>query len=223
MAKIIVLQFDPQTHSVSENMEYICRHVSSYHEALVVLPELFLSSYSHYELMPSKELRSILAPLIKLCRENDLCFAGSLPVSTREGNYNRGIYLTKEGLQKKDKTRLFGIEQTSMVPGKAQPIFFYHKIAFSLQICLDIIDPSIAYKLARRGVQLIINPATVSVDFLRTINKARALENGITTIFCNRSGNEHDGISYLGQSSVFYAGGSEETIREVQGMLIFNL
>lgn len=220
---IVVLQFAPQVRSYSENITFIEQAVGKYSDALIVLPELFLSSYTSYQCINNTDVPTVLLPLMQLSRQRDLAFVGSLPIQTKTAAFNRGMYIYGNKIQTKDKKRLFGAEQQTMKPGNRNPIFLYKDIAFCLQICLDIVDPLPSYAVAKKGVSLIINPATVSVDFLRTINKARALENQVTTVFCNRTGTEQNGIQYLGGSSVFFADGSQRSIDQQEGIISFTM
>jgi predicted amidohydrolase len=55
---------------------------------------------------------------------------------------------------------------------------------------------------------LLVAPASVSVNFIQTILKARSLENQIITVFCNRVGVDN-GIYYSGGSSIFYPDGEQ--------------
>jgi predicted amidohydrolase len=81
----------------------------------------------------------------------------------------------------------------------------------SVRICMDIVDPLPLRTHASRGIQLILGPAAVSVDFLRTLHKARALENQTLSVFCNRRGvDPADGTVYLGNSAIFFPDGREQ-------------
>lgn len=222
-AQIVVVQFAPQGRTYNENITFIKQAVGRYSDALVVLPELFLSSYTSYKFINNADLPQVLSPLMQIGRQRALAFVGSLPIKTPKATFNRGLYIHNNKIQTKDKKMLFGAEQQIMKSGKKNPLFFYKDIAFCLQICIDIVDPLPSYVAAKRGALLIINPATVSVDFLRTINKARALENQVTTVFCNRSGSEQNGIRYLGGSSVFFADGSQRNINQQEGAISFTM
>lgn len=221
MANFVVVQFDPQARTVDKNIGYLCRQARKHRDALIILPELFLSSYSNYTCINASQLRATLAPLLRIGVQHNLAFVGSLPVKTRRGTFNRGLYINGERIQIKDKKNLFGQEKTTMSPGRTNPLFYYKNIAFCLQICLDIIDPVPSHHATQKGAKLIINPATVSVDFLRTIGKARALENNVTTVFCNRSGREVDGVRYLGRSATFFGDGTEKGLASTEGTIQF--
>lgn len=223
MARFVVMQFNPQVRSLDDNIHHICSEAKKYENALIILPELFLSSYYDYDLISSHMLPTILESFIDLGKQKNLAFVGSLPVKTPRGNFNQGVYINNGRIQTKSKKNLFDKEKEVMIPGRINPIFYYQDIAFCIQVCLDIIDPLPTRFAAQRGAKLVINPATVSVDFLRAIGKARALENNITTVFCNRSGEEENGIRYLGNSSVFFADGTEEITRTNDGAIIFTL
>lgn len=225
MAECIVFQFDPQVRTCTANISLIVESLQLTHDSLVVLPEFFLSSYNDFlpAVIPLRKLEAVLSPLINLSKRNNLAFVGSLPIVSRGNVYNRGVYLTQDTLAVQDKVTLFGQEATLLKAGSRKGVFLYKDIPFSLQICLDIINSRFTLKDIAKGAQLIINPATVSVDFLQIINNARALEYGVTSIFCNRSGKETSGIQYLGNSSVFFPDGTKISAHKKQQLLTISI
>lgn len=223
MTQIALLQMAPQTRTPQSNLNYIVNQVAHLHDILVVLPEFFLSSYYQYAFTRPKQLRALLKPLLDLCQSNRLAFIGSLPVEVQGNFFNRGLYITKDRIRHKDKAQLFTTEVTKYTRGRRNPLFRYNDLIFTLQVCLDISDPLPSCRAVKRGTRLIINPTSVSVDFLRTIGKARALENQVTTIFCNRCGYEKNGIRYMGKSTVSFADGSDCTLGEDETLKIVSI
>lgn len=210
------LQFAPQHRSEIQNAQYIFDVLSraKVASAIIVLPEFFLSSYEHSPLFfrRIRELEKLLAPLCRLARRKRLTLVGSLPIQSDRGVFNSAVRVSGAGLQHLyDKVKLFETELARFAPGDdAYNIGEVDGLKYSVQICLDIVDPVPVQAAARNGARFILAPASVSIDFLRTIHKSRSLETQSVSIFCNRSGAEADnGTRYLGRSAFFFPDGSE--------------
>jgi predicted amidohydrolase len=205
------LQYAPQDLSAEGNIEFIIKTTSNTKSALIVLPELFLGSYTNISVIEQSTLPQFLAPLIKHSSNLNLAFVGSLPLQIGGQVFNRTIFINKgQIIAHYDKRHLFGAEQQVFVPGDSPyQVFEYSYLKFSVQICFDNINPVAASDAARsHGIDLLIAPASVSVNFIRAILKARSLENQIITIFCNRIGVD-DGVYFSGGSSIFFPDGRQ--------------
>lgn len=214
MTKIGFFQFSPQKRTVGENVEFITNALQKEHDCLVVLPELFLQSYYDFGNLVALKLKDELNGLLTLSRKNKLAFVGSLPVKIGSVIRNRSYYI-KNGIITRvgDKKKLYSQERKVFEPGSnLRSCFKYKNLLFTSCVCLDVLDPAIASNAVKKGIDLFIVNATVSVDFLKTITKARSLENQVVTIFANRSGKEYNGIKYLGNSTVFLPDGREKTV-----------
>jgi len=208
MTKIAYLQFDPQTRSQPQNIAFLIKKLGRIKNTLIILPELFLSSYYDFTPISSAELSDTLFPLLQLSRKNDLSLVGSLPIQEKKYLYNRSVYISEGKITGyKDKFNLYAHEKKQFRPGKNKTkIFKYKNIHFLSEICLDVMDPIIIRKLATK-IQLLCVSSTVSVTYLRDITRTRSLENQIISIFANRSGFEKNGVQYLGQSAIFLPDG----------------
>ena len=85
-------------------------------------------------------------------------------------------------------------------------VSFKHKgVTFGLAICFDIWFPEIIREYARRGVDVLLHPANFGGEQSLHIARARAIENAMYVVTCNRIGRELvNGIDgdYCGQSRV---------------------
>lgn len=213
MLQVGLFQFAPQERSARENVAFICSAVDGVTDAVITLPEFFLGSYRNFSL-PFAEpdaLCSLLSPLLAVSARQRLRFVGSLPVESLGQNFNRALVIGDGKVATAhDKVRLFGPELDIFTSG-AQP----HRaidiagLSATVQICMDIVDPVPVRAAAGSGVHLVLSPSTVSVDFLRVIHQARALENQVVSIFCNRHGVDDDGTVYLGRSGIFFPDGTD--------------
>jgi predicted amidohydrolase len=205
------LQFAPQLRSESENLRFIVSRLGSLRRAIVVLPELFLGSYRTP--LPQDDLERRLAPLVELSRRRSLSIVGSLPVRADDRVFNRAVAIDGGRLRAVyDKVRVFEDEALTFTRGGcADNVVELQGVRCSVQVCMDVADPLPVNRAAHAGAQVLLGPSTVSVDFIRTIHRARSLENQIVSVFCNRHGCEPlDGTAYLGRSAIFLPDGSEE-------------
>lgn len=209
MHRIVIFQFSPQNRSVGQNVDYIVEKLSKVNFALVALPEFFLSSYYEYDFLSWQDIGRVLKPLADLSTENNLIISGSLPISDGGRNFNRGIIIENGNIFYKDKIELFGLEQDIFEPGRQSSLRFA-SMKICMQVCMDIGNPTHAWHEVRKSkANIIINPATASLPFLHTINKARSMENQVQSIFANRCGEDVNGIKYMGKSAIFYPDGGE--------------
>jgi predicted amidohydrolase len=221
---VALLQFAPQERTIPKNLAFIRKNLAPLRDAIVVLPELFLGSYGAHPLFffDEDDLPGVLAPLVKLSRDRRLAVVGSLPVSSGGSSYNRAISIADGEIQTLyDKVLLFEDERDVFSPGEhALNVAHHGSIAFTAQICLDIYDPRPAHKAAEDGAQLVLGPACVSIEHLRTIHRVRALENQVVSVFCNRCGRDWSGAEYLGRSAIFLPDGGEHSLGSTDERLV---
>ncbi|HEV8557278.1 MAG TPA: carbon-nitrogen hydrolase family protein [Actinophytocola sp.] len=212
-ATVGLLQYAPQLRSADGNVGFISAHLAGVRDATIVLPEFFLGSYTQFErdVMDRTALAGLLHPLQLLSRSNRVNLIGSLPVRKADHAANNVVIIqngtTRFSVQ--DKSHLFGKEEGNFAPGGYRGMTLVDGLSVSIQICMDIVDPLPVRHAVASGARVVAGPSTVSVDFLRTIHKARALENQVVSVFCNRIGEDLDGIIYLGRSTLFFPDGSE--------------
>jgi predicted amidohydrolase len=197
-----LLQFAPQSRNIGDNVEFIAEHLAHICDATIVLPEFFLGSYTLFKssIADRGTWADHLRPLQELSRRRSLTLVGSLPVAKAGRVANNVIILNR---------KLFGKEISTFVSGEHTRRIKLNGLAVSVQICMDIVDPMPARQAVAEGARVILGPSSVSVDYLRTIHKARSLENQVVSIFCNRIGKDLDGIQYLGRSCIFFPDGTE--------------
>jgi predicted amidohydrolase len=207
-----LFQFAPQDRSASENAAFIADALGDISDATIVLPEFFLGSYSAYrqDILERGRINEILSPLRVLSRDNRLRLVGSLPVH-KSGHEANNVVIVQNGTTRftvQDKERLYGQEENDFRPGASRgKLAVGEGLWASIQVCMDIVDPLPARRAVADGARAILAPSAVSVDFLRTIHNARALENQVVSVFCNRVGEDVDGIVYLGRSAIFMPDG----------------
>jgi predicted amidohydrolase len=95
-------------------------------------------------------------------------------------------------------------EKRHFTPGSNPEVFSTCLGEIGLAICYDIYFPELARLYAMKGAQILVYPTTspsARRDFFEALAKARAIENGVFVILCNRAGVE-EGLIYWGGSEV---------------------
>jgi len=109
------------------------------------------------------------------------------------------------------KTHPFKDENQYFSRGNSlEPIFLKkHNLRLGLQICYELRFPEVARKLALAGSDLLVTVAAFpnpKSEHWKTLAKARAIENQIPHVACNRTGSA-PGCTYFGNSMIIDAWG----------------
>jgi predicted amidohydrolase len=95
-------------------------------------------------------------------------------------------------------------EKRYFTPGSNPEIFSTCLGKIGIAICYDLYFPELARLYAMKGAEILIYPTTspsARRDFFEALTKARAIENGVFVILCNRAGVE-EGLIYWGGSHI---------------------
>lgn len=178
---------------------------------LIVLPEMWNTGYALErigELADYQGRRTRMA-IGALCREYGvMAAAGSVAERSDKGVCNTSYAIGRDGRAMGDysKLHLFGLmnEDAALAAGGAlQPVDF-QGLKAGILICYDIRFPEAARSLALLGARLLIVPAQwprPRLHHWRTLLMARAIENQLFVIGCNRVG-EGDSHSFFGHSMI---------------------
>lgn len=174
---------------------------------LLLLPEFWNAAFDGDRLArgalsaDERELRTLLAwsrrhPSVVLC-------PGSLPVrlhdtATGPGLANRSWLLQDDAvIARYDKLHLFGpMGEPGWVRAGEEAVVATvrpggHALRVGLSICYDLRFPELFRDLAARGAELILLPAqwpAKRIFAFHHLLRARAIENGVAVVGCNRSG-----------------------------------
>ncbi|MDA2807299.1 carbon-nitrogen hydrolase family protein [Nocardiopsis suaedae] len=210
--RIGFFQFAPGARSARENIAAIRAALDGVRDAVIVLPEFFLGAYrTPGERFPADGLADLLRPLTEAAALRRLRLVGSLPVRCSRGWVNRAVAIGPDGPRPvHDKVRLFGAERAALTAGTAgHRVVDVAGLPCTVQICMDVADPGPTRAAAAEGAAAVLSPSAVSVDLLRILHRARAVENQVVSVFCNRYGTDPDGTVYLGRSAVFLPDGTD--------------
>lgn len=178
---------------------------------VVVLPELWSTGYA---LDAARQLASPLggedaAWLGGLAREHGVAFAGGSVLSLRDGRvYNRAQIVDREGRYAAgyDKIHLFRLmdEDKYLAQGAETLCFDLAGMRCAAVICYDIRFCELTRKLAVDGAEVLFVSAEWPLprrEHWLTLLRARAIENQMYVVACNRCG-VTDGEAFAGASMI---------------------
>jgi len=201
---------------------------------VIVLPELWTTGYAFNQiediaLIEGKESADFLG---KLSKQYGVWFVGgSVIASTSTGYVNRAQVINPNGklVAIYDKVHLFGLmnEDKYFVNGKKINIFNLNGIDSSCVICYDIRFCELIRKIALSKVKLLFVSAEwphPRLDHWRTLLIARAIENQMYVVACNRVGRSGKNI-FFGHSMVIDPWGKilGELIEEKEDFLTIDI
>ena len=165
--------------------------------SLVILPELWTVSRFD-ETLPGKAANSpaILQSLSDWAREH-LCavHCGSLPWAEGKQMSNRTFFIGEDGrtVASYDKAHLIPMmnETSFFKPGDEASLFLWKGLVWGNAICYDIRFPEYIRGIALAGARILLVPAAwpeSRIGHWRTLLQARAVENQVFVVACNRNG-----------------------------------
>ncbi|MFA0889947.1 MAG: nitrilase-related carbon-nitrogen hydrolase [Synergistales bacterium] len=165
--------------------------------SLVILPELWTVSRFDETLPGKAEFSpSILGRLSSWARGRFCAIhCGSLPWAENNRLTNRSAFVGEDGrtVARYDKAHLIPMmnEPSFFEPGDGAPPFLWRGALWGNAICYDIRFPEYIRSIVLAGAQILLIPAAwpeSRIEHWRTLLRARAIENQVFTIACNRSG-----------------------------------
>jgi predicted amidohydrolase len=178
---------------------------------VIILPEMFSTAYA-FDVMDKvgdregKELLKSFIPFIKSTHVNVI--AGSVSDFRAGGLYNTTYVFDRSGnvILNYDKLHLFGLmeEDKFLQSGDKIGYFEIDGSPSGVMICYDLRFPELARSLALKGAKVLFIPAEwphPRLDHWRTLQIARAIENQMYVVSCNRVG-EKGRDKFFGHSMV---------------------
>jgi predicted amidohydrolase len=179
---------------------------------LILFPELWSTGYDleRAAAYATPVDQGIFAEMGNLARRHGLAVAGSCLASRHDGCTNTAVLFTSDGrlAGSYDKIHLFGLmeEDRYLRPGDG-PVLVAPGAPWGptgLAICYDLRFPELFRAYALAGAQMVLIPAEwphVRLAHWRTLLRARAIENQMVVIACNRAG-DSKGERFGGYSAI---------------------
>lgn len=177
---------------------------------LLVLPELFLTGYNiGADVAPLAEPSNgpSAKAIATIAERHGLAIAYGYAELAGEAVYNTVALIDRDGrlLASYRKIHLWGdFERGTFRAGSACEPFTFEGSRFGLAICFDVEFPEFARSLALAGTEVLLVISATSAPYSVVpchVVPARAYENAMFVLFCNRTGEER-GLAYAGQSCV---------------------
>lgn len=212
------------------NFDNYERHLKDVNTDLIVLPEMFQTCFSmNLELALPFENHPAIDWLKKLAVSKDAAIYTSLMVQDGEHYFNRGVFVTPQGLEATyDKRKTFGLakENNYFSSGTKQTIVSYKNWNLNLQICYDLRFPEIARnKISNQEAQYdvliyVANWPQKRSEHWKALLKARAIENQCFVVGVNRVGTDGMQFEYSGDSQLVDALGQEKLLEAGKEMTL---
>lgn len=178
---------------------------------IIVFPEMWNTGYAldQIDQLADQNGERTKAFLGEFAREHSVhLVAGSIAEGRSDGVYNTAYAFDRTGQVQADydKIHLFRLmeEEKYLQPGGKPGKLDIDGAAAAMMICYDIRFPELARKLALEGAKILFVPAewpNPRLHHWRTLLTARAIENQMYVVACNRVG-QSGSTSFFGHSLV---------------------
>lgn len=177
---------------------------------LVLLPELFASGYGFTDISAeAKASEQEVIPLMQDMARGLSSWLGGTVILENDGKYrNTFVLLDRQGklVHSQAKTHLFRPmnEHETFSPGNDLGAFGTEFGTLGAIICYELRFPEMARKLAKHGARVLLVPAEwplARVSAWQTLCRARAMENQVFLVACNRWGGEK--VFFGGYSGIY--------------------
>ncbi len=177
---------------------------------LIVLPELFQTSFTMNTLLAEQMSGNSIQWLLQLSKQKSAAIYTSLIIEENGAFYNRGVFVQPNGLiECYDKRKTFGLakEGDHFTSGNAEQIVNYKGWKLQLQICYDLRFPELVRnRISDSGeaaydvILYVANWPEKRSNHWKSLLNARAIENQSFVIGVNRIGIDGNKHSYSGDS-----------------------
>jgi predicted amidohydrolase len=215
------LQFDVKSGDIDSNFSRVeqglaeistsCKRISP---GIIILPELWATGFA-YEKLPelSRKIPALLENLQILSAKYQVNIGGSLPEYSQHSYYNTLFITEPKGLAGTYRKQcLFSPmqEDSFFTPGTEPRPIQTDLGPIGALVCYDLRFPELLRKQATLGTDLVVIsaqwPAT-RIDNWRILVQARAIENQMFVVACNRCGTTGD-TTFGGHSMIVAPDGS---------------
>lgn len=197
--KISIAQLDVSYKNKTNNLQKIRELLSSEESVgdLVLLPELFSTGYIFndpaeiHELSESYDRSETIQSLSMLAQEYNTLIVAGIAESHNNRFYNSVAVVDGTGLLTSyRKISQTNIDKKYFSRGTAPVTFEHQGIIFGLAICFDLWFPEIIREYVRADVDVLLHPANFGGQHSHHISRARAIENSLYMVTCNRVGKD---------------------------------
>ncbi|RWX57293.1 carbon-nitrogen hydrolase family protein [Photobacterium chitinilyticum] len=195
--KISIIQTDVSYKNKHENINRVTDLLATAKLIgdVVLLPELFSTGYIFNEASEIHELSEnygdseTIESLHLLAKKYNTLIVAGVAESIGGEYFNTVAVVDGNGL----KTKYRKISQTTIDKqyfsrGQELITFEHQGITFGIAICFDLWFPEITRKYSELGVDVLLHPSNFGGEQSLQISRARAIENSMYVVTCNRVG-----------------------------------
>lgn len=206
---------DIKTADLDRNLSAASKFIekaSKHRPDFILLPEMWSTGFAYDDLygLAKKCFEETMEFIKYQARSSSsIIVAGSIPEPEDRKVYNTCFAVSPSGkvLGKYRKTHVFSPtgENVHFAPGETADAIETPFGKIGVVICYDLRFPELIRKLWSKGIDMLFVPAqfpAVRIDHWKTLLKARAIENHIFTVGCNRTGKDKR-YEYPGESAVY--------------------
>lgn len=210
--KITALQFEIKDGAAEENLATALRLLREAPGADVyLLPELFTSGYafSEWERIADEHTPRAVAELEHVARaKSGIIVSGMISRTASDRLANRAWAVGGEQPITYDKAHLIAAfrEPELLECGASSCLTEIAGAKTHISICFDLRFPELYRAAAKAGAEIFLVISewpSVRGEALRTLARARAMENQAFVALCNRTGCAADGTGFGGASAIF--------------------
>lgn len=208
-----IVQMDVLHCQREVNLERAIDYINKTKADIIVLPEVFTTGFCYDRIgeLAESDPHPTIERLRQVSKENEIIIIGSIIVSGPGSKfYNLGFVLDNgEVAGTYRKIHPFGAEKEYFLKGDSIKLISTSKGKIGLMICYDVRFPEMARKLALDGADMLITVAQFPSrrqDHWDILIRARAIENQIPHLACNRVGSDPYN-NFVGGSAVIDAWG----------------
>lgn len=213
MSKIALVQTNIKDYDLEANYDLfssLLRKVDK-DTSLVVLPEMFISGFVSDVTLAEQSMNLGLRLMRDFVQKTKITIEGSLLVKDRDKYYNRHYIIGPSCSKHYDKQHLFSLSDEARVLSAGTQndvVFDLDGLKIKILTCFDLRFPLCACNKYKNGeflydmlIYVASWPESRRSQWLALL-KARAIENQCYVVGVNRTGTDHNGVTYSGDSCV---------------------
>ena len=202
---ITCVQYDVSWENITGNLSKIDQLIEGLKTDLIVLPEMFATGFSMEPARCAETMSGLSVSWMKnTASKRNIAIMGSLIIAENNNYYNRLVFAYPTGeIDFYDKRHLFTLagEDALYTSGNSKLIVDYLGWKICPMICYDLRFPVWSRNVENYDVLFYVaNWPKPRISAWDTLLKARAIENMSYVIGVNRTGEDANGLSYIGHT-----------------------
>ena len=226
--KIALIQSNIIWENPNGNRDAFEEKINSLNDVdLIVLPEMFNTGFTMNAESQSESMQGqTILWMKRLAKQHHAVLCGSIIIKENSHYYNRLLWVMPSGeYSYYDKKHLFTLagEHKTYTAGTERKTVDYKGFRFCMNVCYDLRFP--VWSRNNLDYDCLINIASwpeTRRQHWKTLLSARAIENLSYVIAVNRVGEDHNGLTYKGDSGLIDPTGNWECYSEGKEEILYS-